>query len=478
MKRGVEDHVLGRQLALLDGAAARARTVAVALVPDTPSPVRAAAVSGAAAAGLLLLWATGGSVAALLGLLALVAAAVAYARPFLLGPVVALALPAGGRLDVLHAQVAPLEAVVGGGAIGYALSHVVRRERPTLRAHHVLFAALPVALALSALGPARASAQIRESLLWLALGVAFHAVTAHGATRRRLPYLLVALAVPAALEATLALVEYVSTWSQRFSLLDGAIVYPLPQGTVRHANALAQFLVFSGLAVVTLALAAGGRLRKLGIAVAVVGTLALVVTFSRGSWIALVAAGLVFLLHPQARKPLLAGALACAAAAAGLAVSGGAIGARITSLFTPGTFVRSDFRVELAERAAGIVADHPLTGAGTFLEHGVYAGRPDVATHPHDLFLGVAVFFGLPAAVALALLVLLGLRACWRRTRGLPERLRLPAVGGLALLVALLVNGLFEYPFWEPSLTGIVVLALALPFALDESSREALGDAG
>ncbi len=478
MKRGVEDHVLGRQFALLGGAAVRARTVAEALVPEAPSPVRAAAASGVAAAGLLLLWVTGGPVAALLGLLALVAGAVAYAQPFLLGSLVALALPAGGRFDVLHAQVAPLEAVVGGGAIGYVLFHVVRRERPRLRAHHVLFAALPVAVALSGLGPARAPAQLRESLVWLAFGIAFHAVTTHGATRKRLSYLLVVLAVPALLESTLALVEYVSTWSQRFSLLDGAIVYPLPEGTLRHANALAQFLVFSGLAVVALALAERGRLRRLGIVVAVVGTPALVVTFSRGSWIALAAAALVFLLHPQTRKPVLAGVLVSAAAAAGLAVNGGAIGARITSLFTPGTFVRSDFRVELAQRAASMVARHPLTGTGTFLEHGVYAGRADVATHPHDLFLGVAVFFGVPAAAVLGLLVLLGLRACWRRAHGLPERLRLPAVGGLALLVALLVDGLFEYPFWEPSLTGIVVLALALPFALDESRRGTLGGAG
>ena len=39
----------------------------------------------------------------------------------------------------------------------------------------------------------------------------------------------------------------------------------------------------------------------------------------------------------------------------------------------------------------------------------MYAGRPDLATHPHNLFLGLAVFFGIPAALAFAGLVLLAL---------------------------------------------------------------------
>ena len=50
--------------------------------------------------------------------------------------------------------------------------------------------------------------------------------------------------------------------------------------------------------------------------------------------------------------------------------------------------------------------------------------------------------------------MLLALRAAWRAR----------AVPALALLVALVVNGLFEYPFWNVTLSTLVVLSLAVAF--------------
>src|SRR6185503_16837874 len=110
-----------------------------------------------------------------------------------------------------------------------------------------------------------------------------------------------------------------------------------------------------------------GLLRRLAFATAGLTAVALVVTFSRASWIALAAGAAVYLLEPRARRPLLAGGAAVAAAGAALAFAGGgAIGARIESLFTSSVSGLADFRIELAERAARIAGDNPLTGAGHF----------------------------------------------------------------------------------------------------------------
>ena len=460
---------------------ARTRTIGDALRSELPSigprgrVAVAAAVGGFAALAVFVDPAAAG-----LGLLAVLALVVAFRRPYLLAPFVALLLPAGDRFRVLEADVAPLEAVVGGGAVGYLAYVATRRERIRFRAADWMFALLLGFIALSTLGPVDDSDRFRELLFWGALGVVFYAVGRHVRSRRDLSLLLVALAGSTLLEASLALFEYLDRWSDRFSLLEGAIVYPLPQGTMGHPNALAQFLVLGVLVVLALSLAERRGLRTFGLAVAGVGSLALLVTFSRASWIAMAVGLLVYLVDRRTRVPALAAGALIAVSAGGLAVfNGGAIGARISSLFSGRLDDLSDFRLELVRRGARVAADHPFTGSGHFEEIGVYAGRPDLATHPHNLFLGLAVFFGIPAALAFAGLVALAIRAAWRGFRRGPSAWQLTALGLLAALVALLVNGLFEYPFWNASLTVLVVLALAVAINVEPgSARGTPGDRG
>lgn len=434
---------------------------------------RQKAVVIAAAVALTVLAVFAGITAAALGALALVALVTAFYRPFLLGPFVALVLPAGEAFHILGAQVSPLEAVVGGGATGYVACLVARRER--LRLHPVdwAFVVFLAFVALSTFGPVDNSDRLRELLFWSALGVVFHALATHFDTRRDLRVLLAALAAATLVEASLALFDYVSRWSERFSLRDGAIIYPLPEGTLGHPNALAQFFVLAGLAVLALALAESGALRRLGIATTGAAMLALVVTFSRASWIAFAVGASVYLLERRTRGPvLIAGAIAAIGAAAAALLDAGAIGARISSLFRGDAGGLYDFRLELGRRAARIAADHPLTGSGHFEEVGVYAGRPDLATHPHNLFLGLAVFFGIPAALAFAGLVFLCFRAAWRGYRLRLDGRRLTALGFVAALSALLVNGVLEYPLWNASLAALVVVVLAVAVTFEHKARE------
>ncbi len=408
-----------------------------------------------------------GVAAAGLGLLAVGAFLVALRRPYLLGPMVALLLPARESIVVLNAQVAPLEAVVGGGALGYLIFVTRDRERLRLSASDWTFAALLAFIAFSTVGPVDNSDRVRELLFWSALAVNFHAVRTQSENPRSRRLLLVSLAVAAIVEVSYALFEYVDQWSDRFSVLGGAIVYPLPQGTLAHPNALGQFLVLAGLTVLALALDERGWWRRVGLIAGVAGSLALAVTFSRTSWMACTAGISVYLVERRARLPvLLAGAAVALAAIALVALDAGAIGARIASLSNATTELY-DFRFEVIGRGARIAADHPLTGSGHFAETGVYAGQEALATHPHNLFIGLAVFFGIPAALAFAVLVMLAFRATVTRLRGEIGSARLREVGLLGVLVAFLVNGALEYPFWNGALTVLIVLILAVTTGSD-----------
>ena len=315
--------------------------------------------------------------------------------------------------------------------------------------------ALVAFIALSTIGPVDNSDRLRELLFWGALGVVFHVVAAHLHDRHALRLLFVALVVATLVEASFALFEYVDRWSERSARLGGAIVFPLPEGTLGHPNALGQFLVLAVLGVLACSLAERGALRWLGFVAAGVGSLALVVTFSRASWIAFAAGTSVYLLERRTRVPTLVAGGAAAIGAAALALSGaGAIGARVSSLFGGEARGLYDFRLELVERAARIVADHPLTGLGDFEEVGVYAGRPDIATHPHNLYLGLAVFFGIPAALAFVGLVLLALRAAVRGYRARADERRLTALGFVAVLVALARQRALRVSALEPAADG------------------------
>ena len=130
-----------------------------------------------------------------------------------------------------------------------------------------------------------------------------------------------------------------------------------------------------------------------------------VLTFSRGAWIALAAAVVAGAAVRNLRVAAgIAGAMV--AGGAGLALVGaGPVGDRLASLGSSRFSDLYGFRFELAERAASAIAHHPLTGPGVFRAAGTYVDRPSSVTHPHDLLLGVAVFFGTPAAVAFTLLL-------------------------------------------------------------------------
>jgi hypothetical protein len=414
--------------------------------------------------------------AAVAGALPLTAAAlfvvglwIGLSRPGAVAAFLALLLPIGFSVPTVYGvQVPLLFAAATGVGGGYAVRLVRARTVPGLEGPDLVFAALVAGVAISGAGPVGKPTWLHDLVLWASLALAFHCSVRGLAewSARRLLY--AALAVSAFAESVYAIDEYIQAAHSRFFRLGGAIVYPQPQATLQHPNSLGGFLALALLVLIGAALAERRSVGRLALVPLVVICFGVVAPFSRGGWISLAAGAGAFVAVTRHHRRL-AGSIALTLVLAATAVAifdRGPLGQRLTSLFHGHMGSLYGFRVTLARKAVDAIAHHPITGAGSFLAKGIYAGRLTVATHPHDLLLGVAVFFGLPSAAAFAALLVMAVRGALRASRLGEGRLAVEGAGTLGALVALLVNGILEYPFWNVSLTVEIVLVLTLAVAL------------
>lgn len=200
----------------------------------------------------------------------------------------------------------------------------------------------------------------------------------------------------------------------------------------------------------------------------------LVLTVSRGAWLAVASALLMVALWAVAGR--LAGATRISRAAAFAALLGlillvtlgllwpHTIAAAWTAL--PGDNAASG-RLELLQRTATLLADYPLLGAGLGgfqMLYSTYALLIHVgyAPHSHNLFFDVALEQGLPGLLALAAMCLLFARTLWQaHSRQADHRPPLAATAGAVSLLILLLHGLADDPLYS----GRGVLLLFIPFA-------------
>ena len=413
---------------------------------------------------------------ALSGIAALFAAGLLLAsiHPGLVAPYLALALPLGHwHPDVIGSQAPALEAASVGVALGCLPRLFSRGAKPIrLGAADAAFAVFFAGVVLSGAGPAPKGSWAHDVVFWGGLTIAF--VTSSRALRSGPARLLFlgGVAVTGAVEAIITIVQYAQGASERFSRLGGAIVYPQPVGTLENPNAAAPFLVLCMLLLAGRALAEPRGRRAMVVAVAALIGVASFLPYSRGGWIAL-AVGLVAWSGLQRQARYLIGTVAVLGGLLLTAIAfGGTFGSRITSLASHHFSDLYGFRWTLAQRAVHHIVDHPLTGTGVFHEIGTYAGRPSLATHPHDLLLGVAVFFGIPAALGFLAVLVFAFRGSIQASLQGAGAVRAEGVGAFAALAAFFVNGFLEYQFWNQALAVLVVLLFAYAVALGRSAAE------
>jgi O-antigen ligase len=235
---------------------------------------------------------------------------------------------------------------------------------------------------------------------------------------------------------------------------------------------LSHYMTFSGLATIGGCLLLGfaleerGRRRALGLA-AVVPLAAVLLTYTRGVYVGILAALLVYFAIRRPRALIPVAALLVVV----YLLAPAPIRERILSIgdFSDRT---SRDRVAMAHAAGRIVADHPVFGLGPEMVQRYYPLYRDPEAprwwvpHLHDNVLQIAAMSGVFAAaayLAVVALVLARTVACLRReTR--PDAAALWA-GALLAVVAITVAGLFEYNFGDTEVEMATLLVFAMPFS-------------
>ena len=201
----------------------------------------------------------------------------------------------------------------------------------------------------------------------------------------------------------------------------------------------------------------------------------ILLTQSRGGWLALVAGLLVLLFLLDRRAGWGAFGLAAVAAAVAFVCWGGRLGEVFLRLDTTGS---GTSRLEVWSRALAMLRDMPFTGIGlgTFpvildaFYPSFLAGPEARIPHAHNLLLQVGVDLGVAGMLAFALLFVASALAALRALRRAERRSFAwgLSAGTFAALVVVAVHGLFDAPLWTARSSPLLWLLLAGGWTLQQ----------
>src|SRR3984893_13831748 len=220
----------------------------------------------------------------------------------------------------------------------------------------------------------------------------------------------------------------------------------------------------------------GRRERVIAAAFLVIGVFAVILSFSRGGYLALAAVAIGLALSHRYRWLLLAGA----------AVAGGLLLVVPTLRRRVGTEINFNDphntlvgRSHLWDASLQMLRDHPIFGAGlsgfaTALAPYWNANHPDRFGYPHNIVLNFWSETGLLGLAAFAWIFIAVFLLAWRGWRHSANEWRVIHLGVMLALVAVLVHGLVDVPYWKNDLSlefwALISLTLA-PAALSDLTR-------
>jgi O-antigen ligase len=193
---------------------------------------------------------------------------------------------------------------------------------------------------------------------------------------------------------------------------------------------------------------------------------ALALTMTRNAWVgACVGISLLFLLRDFRLI-----AIVPVAAALFLALAPARVTERFYSTFSLTDPTNRD-RVAMMKSGVRIIKDHPLTGVGpdgVRLVYMVYRDRMaerQLNPHLHNVPMQIAAERGLPALAIWIWFIVVLIRDLARKTRS--SSLRSLPTAALAVVVAMLAAGMFEYNFGDSEFLMLFLLLVTLPYAAD-----------
>ncbi len=294
-------------------------------------------------------------------------------------------------------------------------------------------------------------------------------------TRSDIHYLLIALLAGLVVQGVIGLFQYTTGTDFGLELytvgnlrrVSGTVGWPNTYGTYAAAILSLGFSLW--------VFGADSRLRLPAIVASILGVSALVISFSRGAWISLVASMLVILLLAWrtgrlSKKALfrIAGSLVVVATIAML--FSGSISSRISEVRSD-LYVLSD-RMKLNQVAMNMIRSRPILGVGinTFVnEMGGFDTTGISAYFPqpvHNVYLLVAAETGLIGLLLFICLLVVVLQDCLKLIRGADHFLAVCGIGVLSSLVVLMVSNLADDHLRTEVLYGLFWVLIGLTIAL------------
>jgi O-antigen ligase len=193
----------------------------------------------------------------------------------------------------------------------------------------------------------------------------------------------------------------------------------------------------------------------------------LVLTMTRSAWIGFfVVVGFVLVLYKPITLvlvPVLAGLLFLA--------SPQSIKNRALSIFDPGMYSNQE-RIEYFKAGIQIIKEHPLLGTGPDTVDMVFKnpkyGLTETAkrnVHLHNNFIQIAAERGIPTLLVWLVFLIWTFLSLLRLLRNKTPALYPLTAGALAVLVALVTAGFFEYNFADSEITILFLFLITAPFA-------------
>lgn len=343
-----------------------------------------------------------------------------------------------------------------------------------------LFAALVFVLGATLLLTDFRSLAFREWQSWLVYFSAFLVTVAVVGRRRNIRLILAAIGAGTALVALKGIGEYVQIMAQEPTYRIFA--------DWTNPNAAASMFVLGGLVLLGLAGAEEGRNRLLALLGAALAVTALILTQSKGGYLAfgtgfstLVVLQFAF-RQPKAAAFSFAPAVLGAVLAVGLgqaaqsASQGGQALARITD--TGSTTEQSvGFRQNLWRSSLELAQDHPIgTGIGTFQFYSTQPGLTGQTVHAHQSYLQLLAEGGFLAIGLFLALAVVWFRLVLRQSLKQPPQILALKATVVAAVVGFGAHGMVEsnLSYFGGALCFFILLGVGLQLATDATSPESL----
>ena len=224
------------------------------------------------------------------------------------------------------------------------------------------------------------------------------------------------------------------------------------------ANALALFLGPSIAVAAAILLHASDRYARAGSALfLVVAGPAMLLTFSRGGYLAMAAVAVGLALSHRRRLWLLAGVVVAGILVAAIPPVFHRLEVEFQNVNGTTFFGRAG-RIELWSATLQMLRENPIFGAGLsgFADRIApfwNANHPERFIDPHNIVLNFWVETGVLGVIAMAWILVLAFRTAWHGSRSSDTNWRAIEIGVLLAMVAVVVHGLVDVPYFKNDLS-------------------------